>query len=167
MQTGQLSIDNTALMKRCLETSTDKTIAIYHKSQNANFVEVIDSHEDAFKNLDANPHTWPEFNQVMDHLKTLIDPRRIMVSWYNITLPGGVMKSHKHLKAGHSVFVYYVNCNSSHPPLEILTNDQWIAHDCLTGSWLLFSKDTYHRAGINTGTGDRISISINIDKPTE
>jgi hypothetical protein len=165
MITGKLNIDNSALMKRCLDTSTDKTIAIYHKSLNVNFVEVIDSHGGAFTNPNANPHNWPEFSQVMDHLKTLIDPQQIMVSWYNITLTGGIMKAHSHFKSGHSVFVYYVNCNETHPPLEIYTNDEWVKHNCETGNWFLFSKDTNHRAGINTGSGDRISISINIDKP--
>jgi hypothetical protein len=165
MLTGKLNIDNSALMKRCLDTSTDKTIARYHKNLNWNFMDVIDSHVDAWQNPLANPHLWPEFSQVMDHLKTLIDPKRIMISWYNITLKGGVMKAHHHDRSGHSVFVYYVNCNPSHPPLEIRINNEWIKHPCATGTWLLFSKDTYHRAGINTGTADRISISVNVDKP--
>ena len=166
MLTGKLNIDNSALMKRCIDGSFDKSIASV-KPYSKNFTNVLESHEQASTNPASKPHLWPEFSQVMDHLKTLIDPKQIMFSWYNITLSGGVMKSHKHPKSGHSVFVYYVNCNPSHPPLEILIDDEWVKHECETGSWLLFSKDTYHRAGINTGSSDRISISINIDKPSE
>ena len=166
MLTGRLNIDNTALMKKCFDTSLDDSIASL-KPNSTTFLGILESFEESRTNIASNPHLWPEFSQVMDHLKTLIDPNQIMFSWYNITLHGGVMKSHKHPNAGDSVFIYYVNCNSSHPPLEILINNKWITHNCETGSWLLFSKDTYHRAGINTGSSDRISIVINIDKPTE
>jgi hypothetical protein len=164
MLTGRLDIDNTALMKKCFGTSTDNSIASI-KPHNKIFSSVIESIEESRTNPASNPHLWPEFSQVLDHLKTLIDPNRIMRSWYNITLNGGVMKPHHHPHARDSVFIYYVNCNSSHPPLEILINNKWITHNCESGSWLLFSKDTYHKAGINTGSGDRISISVNIDKP--
>jgi hypothetical protein len=166
MLTGRLDIDNTALMKKCLDTSTDNSIASL-KESNTSFIGIVESYEESRINPASNPHLWPEFSQVMDHLKTLIDPNQIMFSWYNITLNGGVMKSHNHPSAGDSVFIYYVNCNSSHPPLEILINNKWTKHNCETGSWLLFSKDTYHRAGINFGSSDRISIVINIDKPSE
>jgi hypothetical protein len=167
MLIGRLDIDNTALKNRCLKTSTDRAIASV-KSINddkAVFKNILESHDEARTNPDANPHLWPEFSQVMDHLKTLIDPRRITISWYNITLPGGFMGSHRHRNAGDSVFVYYVNCNKNHSPLEVLINDEWVVCDTVTGTWLLFSKDTFHRSGVNVGSGDRISISINIGKP--
>ena len=159
MQTGQLNIDNTALMKKCLDTSTDKSIA---SIKNTFYKNGIDSFAESRTNPLANPHLWPEFSQVMDHLKTLINPEEIKFSWYTITLSGGEMGSHHHPKAKHSVFVYYVNCNHDHPPLELLIDGKWIKQDCKTGSWLLFSKDTYHRTSANMGSGDRISISVNI-----
>ena len=86
MQTGQLNIDNTALMKKCLDTSIDKSIA---SIKNTFFKNGIDSFAESRTNLSANPHLWPEFSQVMDHLKTLINPEQIKFSWYTITLSGG------------------------------------------------------------------------------
>ena len=166
MLAGRLNIDNTALMKRCMDTSTDKTIAMLNPTSK-HFERVVESHAGAQNNPDANPHLWPEFAPVLDCLKHLVVPDQIMISWYNITLTGGVMKSHYHSNSGDKVLVYYVNCNPSHPPLELLINDRWIKYYCETGTWLLFSKDIHHRAGINNGSGDRVSISINIDKPSE
>jgi len=167
MLSGCLNIDNSSLMNKCLHVSNDKTIVMSTDQDDKLFVKVINSYEQSFKNLDANPHTWPEFSHVMDHLKTLISPNRIMDSWFNITLTGGVMNAHMHPKSGHSVFIYHVNCNSGHPPLEILTNNQWVNQECSSGTWFLFSKYTYHRVKKNTGLGDRISISINIDRSDE
>jgi hypothetical protein len=168
MLTGHLNIDNTALKKRCLETSTNPAIASIKSNINdsALFKNILESHEEARLNPASNPHLWPEFSQVIDHLKTLIiDTRRITMSWYNITLPGGSMGSHRHVYAGDSVFVYYVNCGRDHSPLEVLIDDEWVVCDTVTGTWLLFSKDTWHRAGANAGPGNRISISVNIGKP--
>lgn len=164
MLTGKLNIDNSALMKRCIDKSTDKTVATL-KFKSKDFESVIESHEEAKTNPNSNPHLWPEFAPVLDCLKDLFKPEQIMMSWYNITLTGGIMKSHCHLNSVNKVLVYYVNCNPSHPPLELLIDNQWIKYKCETGTWILFSNDTYHRADINTGSGDRISISINIGKP--
>ena len=171
MLTGRLNIDNTALMTRCMarcmDASTDKNIAVLNPNSKY-FEGVIESHAGAQNNSDANPHSWPEFAPVLDCLKHVVVPDQMIMSWYNITLTGGVMKSHIHTNSADKVLVYYVNCNSSHPPLELLIDGQWVKHNCKTGSWLLFARNTYHRVGVNTGSGDRISISINlIDKPSE
>ena len=167
MLTGRLNIDNTALMTRCMDTFTDKNIAVLNPNSKY-FEGVIESHAGAQNNSDANPHCWPEFAPVLDCLKHIVVPDQIIMSWYNITLTGGVMKEHIHAKSADKVLVYYVNCNSSHPPLELLIDGQWVKHNCETGSWLLFARNMYHRVGVNTGSSDRISISINIiDKPSK
>jgi hypothetical protein len=163
MLKGHLNIDNSALMKKCLELS--KTI---HVEPGGYFVNVIDSHFLDPNNPQSNPHRWPEFQPVMDHLKTLVeDPGEITKSWFNVTLNGGVMKDHIHFQAPHSVFVYYINCNPDHPHLEFLVDDEWIESPCVSGDWLLFPKPLHHRVPENNSTGDRISISINIGKPKE
>ena len=167
MLTGHLNIDNTALMKRCMDTSSDKTIAMLNPDSKY-FQKVVESHAGAQTNPDANPHCWPEFAPVLDCLKHIVAPDQMVMSWYNITLAGGLMKAHYHTDSVDKILVYYVNCNPSHPPLELLIDKQWIKHNCKTGSWLLFPRDIYHRVRVNTGSSDRISISVNIiDKPFE
>jgi hypothetical protein len=167
MLTGRINIDNTALMARCMNTSTDKTIAMLNPDSKY-FEGVVESHAGAQDNHNANPHCWPEFRPVLDCLKNVVEPDQMIMSWYNITLVGGQMKSHFHTDSVDKVLVYYVNYNPSHPPLELLIDGQWIKQNCETGTWLLFTSDTYHRVGINTGSSDRISISVNIiDKPSK
>jgi hypothetical protein len=160
MLKGHLDIDNSALMRKCLELSKN-----IHNEPGDLFINVIDSHFFNKDDLNGNPHKWQEFLPVMDHLKTLIeDPTEITKSWFNITLNGGIMNRHIHFQSPHSVFVYYINCNPDHPHLEFLVNDQWIKAECVTGDWLLFPKDLPHRVPINTGTSDRISVSINVGR---
>jgi hypothetical protein len=158
---GHLNIDNSALIGKCLELSKNIEVG----TGGGYFVDVIDSHRFAPDDPNVNPHTWLEFQPVIDHLKHLIDPTEITKSWFNITLTGGVMNKHMHFQAPHSVLVYYINCNPDHPHLEFLVDDQWIEQKCVSGDWLIFPKNLFHRVPVNTGTGDRMSVSVNIGEP--
>ena len=161
MLKGHLNIDNSALMEKCVELS--KRI---HVEPGGYFIDVIDSHTLAPEDPDVNPHNWPEFKPVLDHLNTLLEnPNEITKSWFNITLTGGIMNDHIHFQAPDSVFVYYIHCNPNHPHIEFLVDDEWIEEKCVSGDWLLFPKLLHHRVPINNSTGDRMSISVNVGKP--
>jgi hypothetical protein len=161
MLKGHLDIDNSALVKKCFELSKNIKVG----QGGGYFVDVIDSHRFAPDDPDVNPHNWLEFQPVMDHLKTLTDLNDITKSWFNITLTGGIMNDHIHFQAKHSVFVYYINCNPDHPHIEFLIDGEWVEEKCVSGDWMIFPKLLHHRVPVNTGAGDRISVSVNMGEP--
>jgi len=157
---GHLDIDNEPLKQKCFSLIESKE---WSRSPNGVFIDVIDSRNASLNKINsANPHHWDEFTTVVNKIKTLVGDLPITNSWFNITEVGGEMKEHFHPLASKFVFVYYINCDESHPPIEFFIDNEWRSYECVSGDWLLFPKNTLHRVKANNSTPDRISISVNI-----
>lgn len=158
--TGHLSISNEALVKKCVDITQATE---FRRSPPGIFTGVIDSRtKSKFGKNIIDPHNWDEFLPIIPTINELSNHMPITNSWFNITEYRGEMQAHVHPLASKYVFLYYVNCNATHPQIEFLINKEWVSYNCVSGDWLFFPKDTMHRVKPNTGTPDRISISVNL-----
>ena len=112
-------------------------------------------------NQEANPHTWDEFNPILDFMHTLPNFERITQSWLGLSLPGGSLGEHVH-RTKHSVFIYYVNINESHPQTRFYINNEWVSFNAGPGDCVYFADSILHDVPVNYGSGDRIVISADI-----
>jgi len=164
-----LDIDNTKLSQKCydvlksdlsLTTTVGDEIALYNKSRTATYNRVT-TFPFANSHKETNTHTWEEFKPVADFLKTLPNFTKISKSWVGLALKGSSLGSHVH-KTEHSVFIYYVNINESHPSTRFFINNEWVSFPTISGDCVYFSNSILHDVPANTGTEDRIVITVDI-----
>ena len=165
----KLNLNNDRLLAKCLSVLNDNNLSkITNQKGSDNKIESFQRTSTyPFRlNLDANPHTWEEFELVVDFLQTISNYNSIHDSWVTNSLPGGYIGPHSHksnkLHNIHSVFIYYVNINDTHCPTRFFIDNKWITLNQKQGDLIYFDNSILHDTLPNEGIGDRIVISGNI-----
>lgn len=164
---GHINIDNTILVNKCNLLSENPNVA---RKQTLLFPGTINSHFNNLKNSnnqfleETNPHKWEEWKGVQEEIENIVPLRSIESSWFNVMPINAEMKIHNHPHSSKSVFVYYVNSSLNHPSIDFLIDRKWVSVFPVSGDWLMFPNNLFHRVKLNSSTEHRISISINFNQ---
>ena len=155
---GHLDLPDTSLKERCIKVWDVLPYEPGRKSKG--IIEKQSTKYDPF----YNPHTWEEFNPVLNVISTLTDVSTIKYSFMHVIGRYCLQNAHMHPDAKHSVFVFYPYLLKEHPPIEFYIDKVWVPFKCTTGDWLYFPKNMLHRVDgrDKDWTEDRIVISVTI-----
>lgn len=164
-----IKLDNAAIIKTCKDiVGTDLWKNQYKPEDELCGPLTFHSNMLAFDHPHCNPHTWPEFEPLVNLLPSLLDVSRIKLSWFNIMLPGGFGGAHTHGITDSKeivekyVAVYYPYSDETTPPIEFFVDGAWKSVYLKTGDFIVFPKALLHRVPLNISTRERVSVAFNI-----
>ena len=114
------------------------------------------------------PHTWEEFNPLINAIENQSNNQKVKASWFNILPQNTSLGEHNHIAgktmhgAKYAAFVYYSQLTKDSSPIELLIDNEWVPISAQVGDWICFDLECLHRVTLNPTDEHRISFAFNV-----
>ncbi len=161
LQHLHIDLDRKTILDKCLKDSYTRNLKPYDVPTSD--VGVLENITHSYGDTEelTQPHSWHEFQPLVQELRRLTNIDSIHRSWYNIMSYGGHVREHHHPNGQQYVCVYYAEVLPEHNPIEFKLDD-WVTVYPKPGDFLLFPKMCLHRVAKQL-TCHQIRCSVNFE----